>query len=231
MPPDDTTVVLGGGTRVVLEALDFALRLRQDMAVLGWDLTAPGTIDKVATRHPHIALVCADSPHFDGIKACADIKRLEAPARVIVVGPEGDQTTLLSAVKAGADGYLSVADSIENLIGAVHQVRQGQSRIPPLMLGALLRGLIEMHREDDAALERFASLSQRERGVLVELVAGLDHHAIAAKLHLSPHTTRTHTQNILAKLGVHSRLEAARFVFEHDLFDRFGIETTEHEWR
>jgi DNA-binding NarL/FixJ family response regulator len=87
----------------------------------------------------------------------------------------------------------------------------------------LLRGLIELRREDDAALERFASLGNREREVLVELVAGLDHHTIATKLHLSPHTVRTHTQNILTKLGVHSRLEAARFVFEHDLFSRFGI--------
>jgi DNA-binding NarL/FixJ family response regulator len=231
MPLAATTIVLGGGIPVAVEALDFALRRRPGIDVLGHDLTLAGTIDKVATCRPHVALLCADNPHFDGIKGCVDVKALDSPARVIVVGPDEDPTTLLSAVKAGADGYVSVADGFEDLIGAVHQVRRGESRIPPLMLGTLLRGLIELRREDDAALERFASLSPREREVLVALVTGLDHHAIAVKLHLSPHTTRTHTQNILAKLGVHSRLEAARFVFEHELFDRFGIDTPNPESR
>jgi DNA-binding NarL/FixJ family response regulator len=223
MAANTTTVVLGGGMPAVLEVLDFALSRRPGVAILGWDTSVQGTVDKVAARSPDVALVCADLPDWDGIKGCTDIKRLGTPTRVIVVGSEGDQGTLISAVKAGADGYVTVADSVDDLVGALHQVHRGESRIPPLMLGSLLRGLIELRREDDAALERFASLGNREREVLVELVAGLDHHTIATKLHLSPHTVRTHTQNILTKLGVHSRLEAARFVFEHDLFSRFGI--------
>ena len=223
MGSSTTTVVLGGGMPAVLEVLDFALSRRPTVAVLGWNLSVPGTVDQVAARNPDVALVCADLPHWDGIKACADIKRLGTPTRVIVIGSEEDQATLISAVKAGADGYVTVADSVDDLVGALHQVCRGESRIPSLMLGSLLRGLIELRREDDAALERFTSLGNREREVLEELVTGLDNHAIAAKLHLSPHTVRTHTQNILAKLGVHSRLEAARFVFEHDLLSRFGI--------
>ena len=223
MASNTTTVVLGGGLPAVLEVLDFALRRRPGVAVLGWDLSVSGTVDKVAARSPDVALVCADHPHWDGIKTCAEIKRLATPTRVIVIGLEADHATLISAVKAGADGYVTVADSVDDLVDAMLQVCRGESRIPPLMLGSLLRGLIELRREDDAALERFTGLGNREREVLVELAAGLDNHAIAAKLHLSPHTVRTHTQNILTKLGVHSRLEAARFVFEHDLFSRFGI--------
>jgi DNA-binding NarL/FixJ family response regulator len=227
MAPDTATVVLGGGMPAALEVLDFALGRRPGVAVLGWDLSVPGTVEKVATRGPDVAVVCADIPHWDGIKACTEIKRLGTPTRVIVIGLEGDHATLLSAVKAGADGYVTVADSVDDLAGALHQVCRGESRIPSSMLGSLLRGLIELRREDDAALERFASLGKREREVLVGLVAGLDQRAIAARAHLSPHTVRTHTQNILTKLGVHSRLEASTFVFEHDLFSRFGIETEE----
>jgi len=209
----------------VLELLDFALCQRPGVAVLDRDLSVPGTVDKVATRRPDAAVVCADLPQWDGIGVCNDIKRLGGPTRVVVIGVEGDQDTLLSAVKAGADGYVTVADSVDDLVAALHQVCRGESRIPSTMLGSLLRGLIELRREDDAALERFASLGKREREVLVELVAGIDNQSIAAKTNLSPHTVRTHTQNILSKLGVHSRFEAATFVFEHDLFARFGIET------
>ncbi len=225
MASDTATVILGGGMPAALEVLDFALGRRPGIGVLARGLSVPATVDKVADRRPDVAVVCADLPHWDGIKACTDIKRLGARTRVIVVGAEGDQGMLLSAVKAGADGYVTVADSVDDLVGALHQVCRGESHIPSLMLGALLRGLIELRREDDAALERFASLGKREREVLVGLVAGLDHRAIAARAHLSPHTVRSHSQNILTKLGVHSRLEAAAFVFEHDLFSRCGIET------
>lgn len=223
MVADSTTVVLGGGMPAVLEVLEFALGRRQGVAVLGSDLGVQGTVDKVAARRPDVAVVCADLPHWDGIKACSEIKRLGTATRVIVLGLEGDHGTLVSAVKAGADGYVTVADSVDELVSALQQVCRGESRVPPLMLGSLLRGLIELRRQDDAAFERFAALGSREREVLVELADGLDNNAIAAKLHLSPHTVRTHTQNILTKLGVHSRLEAARFVFEHDLFSRFGV--------
>ena len=207
-----------------LEALEYALGQRQGMSVLGWHPTVDGTVEKVAAKKPDVALVCADFPDRDGITACTEIKRHCAPTRVIVIGPSGDNNVLISAVKAGADGFVTVNYSIDDLIDAVHEVSRGTSHIPPMMLGGLLRGLIEFRREDDAAFERFASLRKREREVLVGICAGLGDQAIATRLHLSPHTSRTHAQNILGKLGVHSRLEATRMVFEHDLFARFGIE-------
>ena len=204
----------------VLEVLDFALGRRSGITVLGRDLSVPGTVDKVAADSPDVA-VCADLPQWDGIKACTDIKRLDTPTRVIVVGSEGDHATLISAVKQEPTAT-SPSATVDDLVDALHPVCL---EIRNFLVDArpLIAGLDRIRREDDAAMERFASLGNREREVLVELVAGLDHHAIAARLHLSPNTVRTHSQNILNKLGVHSRLEAAKFVFEHDLFSRFGI--------
>jgi two-component system nitrate/nitrite response regulator NarL len=219
------TVALGAGLLAVVEVLDMALSRREGVRVVGWDLTVSGTVEKVRTYGPQVALVCADLPHWDGIRACADIKRLAPGTRVLVVGGEQDDSTLLSAVKAGADGFVTVGDSLDDLVDALRRVAQGESHIPPPMLGALLRGLIDFRREDDAAVERFAGLGKREREVLAGLVDGLGDAAIAAKLNLSPHTARTHTQNILTKLGVHSRLEATRMIIEHDLFARFRVET------
>jgi DNA-binding NarL/FixJ family response regulator len=218
------TVLLAAGMPTESEALAFALAQRPGLTVLESKSMAGGTVEKVASEKPNVALVSADVPERDGINMCAEIKRLCPQTRVIVLGPEGDDGVLLSAVKAGADGFVSDDDSVDDLVEALKQVRRGESHIPPTMLGGLLKGLIQFRREDDAAFERFASLGKREREVLVGMCVGLSDQAIAARLYLSPHTARTHAQNVLSKLGVHSRLEATRLVLEHDLLSRFGID-------
>ena len=97
------------------------------------------------------------------------------------------------------------------------------------MLGELLHTLIRRRREDDAALARFNRLSRREQEVLGLMVDGLDHQQIAAELIMSPHTARTHIQKVLEKLGVHSRLEAARFALDNNLLERFPVRSTVSE--
>ena len=225
MRAEEVKLLLGAGMLVELEALKFSLEGRPGVTVIGWDSSITGTVETVEAFKPDVALVCADFPNWDGIALCAEIKGNSPATRVVVVGPDGDDEVLISAVKAGADGFVTVDDSIDEVVSALYKVCRGESHIPPMMLGGLLRGLIEFRREDDSAFERFANLGKREREVLVEICAGLGDQEIAAKLHLSPHTARTHAQNILNKFGVHSRLEAARLVVEHDLITRFGIET------
>jgi DNA-binding NarL/FixJ family response regulator len=95
------------------------------------------------------------------------------------------------------------------------------------MLGTLLRDLIVSSREEDVVVDRFASLSKREREVISLVAEGLDHEAISELLYLSPNTTRTHIQNVLRKLEVHSRLEAITLVTRYHLLERFA--TTESD--
>jgi DNA-binding NarL/FixJ family response regulator len=127
------------------------------------------------------------------------------------------------SLEAGADGYAAEDVGLEGLAEAARRVQAGESVIPEGMLGMLLRSLIRRRREDDAALARFNCLSRREQEVLQLMVEGLDHQQIAAKLIVSPHTARTHIQKVLEKLGVHSRIEAARFALDHDLLERFPV--------
>jgi DNA-binding NarL/FixJ family response regulator len=87
------------------------------------------------------------------------------------------------------------------------------------MLGALLQRLIHRRRERDAALRRMAELTRREREVLALLAQGADNDGIAQRLVISPETARTHIQNVLGKLDVHSRLEAAAFVVQNGILD------------
>jgi two-component system nitrate/nitrite response regulator NarL len=87
------------------------------------------------------------------------------------------------------------------------------------MLGPLLSRLILRRREQDDALRRAGRLTRREREVLALLAEGGDNDAIAQRLVISPQTARTHIQNVLSKLGVHSRLEAAAFVIQNGILE------------
>ena len=95
--------------------------------------------------------------------------------------------------------------------------------IPPVLLGPLLTDLIERRREHENAFMRLAELSAREREVLALVARGLTTAAIGQKLVISPETARTHIQNILGKLELHSRLEAATFVIENGLLDHLTV--------
>jgi two-component system nitrate/nitrite response regulator NarL len=90
------------------------------------------------------------------------------------------------------------------------------------MLGALLARLIRRRREQDEAIRRMSRLTRREKEVLALLAGGADNDAIAQALVISPQTARTHIQNVLGKLGVHSRLEAAAFVMQNGILDELA---------
>jgi DNA-binding NarL/FixJ family response regulator len=138
---------------------------------------------------------------------------------VLVLGTDDTPELLVAAIEAGADGYVTTDAAIEDLCAALENVAAGHAMIPPEMLGSLLRTLIERRREHSAAMERYLRLSERERQVLTLLVGGLDKEDIAAELVISAHTARTHIQNVLTKLEVHSRLEAVALAAELDLTD------------
>lgn len=171
---------------------------------------------------PDVAVLDATLPG-DGIGACASIKADDLATKVLILSEAPDEGVLLAAVEAGADGYIDRESSLSELVAAVRRLHSGEACIPPGMLGVLLRRLIERRRGEDSAVDRFSRLSRREKEVFALMVQGLDNRAIAAALVVSPHTVRTHAQNVLEKLKVHSRLEAATLAMEYNLIDRFAV--------
>jgi DNA-binding NarL/FixJ family response regulator len=143
---------------------------------------------------------------------------LDPRARSAVVGPE-DDGALLEAVVAGADGYAAWTQAGAAIAAAVDRVAAGEAVIPPGMLGGLLRGLIHRRREASDVEERFRSLSEREREVLVLLCHGRDATAVAGSLQLSIQTVRSHIQRLLGKFEVRSQLQVVSLVLDHGLVD------------
>jgi DNA-binding NarL/FixJ family response regulator len=186
--------------------------------VVGDAATAHGLIAASESFAPDVVLVDHGLVHDAAI---ADTVRAVHGSRMLVLGSSAAQAELLDALESGADGYLSPLQPVSAVSEAATRVAVGETYIPPGMLGGLLRELIRRRRDDDAVLRRYSSLSRREREVLRLIAEGATAQQMARTLYLSPHTVRTHVQNVIEKLGVHSRVEAASMVLEYDLLTRF----------
>ena len=136
---------------------------------------------------------------------------------VIVLAPQVREPELLAALEAGALGYVSRAEPLHRLVYDVRGALRGEACLPRHMLAPVLRLLIDRRRAEDERSERLSRLSRREREVLDHMVHGAGNDEMAAALFLSQATVRTHVQNILGKLEVHSRLEAISFAHEAGL--------------
>jgi DNA-binding NarL/FixJ family response regulator len=212
-------VLLADEQSLFRQAVKVVLSSEDDLIVVGEAADGLQAIAEVERVRPDVALLDADLPNCDGIRATQQISLRVPECRVIVFSAQEDEQVLVQALEAGASGYLSKGSPLADLIEATRAVHRGDALIPPRMLGALLQRLIHRRRERDDALKRMAKLTRREREVLALLAQGADNDGIAQRLVISPETARTHIQNVLGKLGVHSRLEAAAFVTQNGILD------------
>ncbi|MEU3747930.1 MULTISPECIES: response regulator transcription factor [Streptomyces] len=147
-------------------------------------------------------------PVVDGISLVAGVRRAQPAVRTVVLAEKDDPRRAALALQAGASGWVAKDCSLQRLLAVVRGVLRDETHLPPALLTGVLRELTEArkHRTDSERLVE--SLTPREREVLRCMVAGLGRKAVAERLFLSPHTVRTHMQNVLGKLGVHSTLAA-----------------------
>ena len=175
---------------------------------------AQGLADAISSlerTRPDVALIDADASSGPVAWAISRMKETAPRCKVIVLASEERAGPIVDALQAGASGYLTRDASIEELVRATRSVHEGEVVVPPDMTSELLVTLLSQRGYRDEAQARLELLTRREREVLGLLAQGADKDMIAHQLVISPETARTHVQNILAKLEVHSRLEAAAF--------------------
>lgn len=133
---------------------------------------------------------------------------------VLMVGAGDDAISMIASVEAGALGYADIEAPFEHLVDAIKSVLDGVPVIPPLLLGSLLRHVVERQRGLRRARERLDVLSVRERQVFELTARGCDRQAVAKELFISPGTVRTHVQNAFRKLNLHSLAELVALAAE-----------------
>ncbi|MDF4251144.1 LuxR C-terminal-related transcriptional regulator [Streptomyces sp. WMMB303] len=135
--------------------------------------------------------------------------RADYPAvRTVVLAERDDPRHAAAALQAGAGGWVAKDCSLSRLLQVIRGVLKDETHLPPALLTGVLRELTASRKHRTESERLVESLTPREREVLRCMVAGLGRKAVAERLYLSPHTVRTHMQNVLGKLGVHSTLQA-----------------------
>ena len=189
---------------VFCEGLSTVLGLEPDLEVAGTRGTVREAVEAVRTVQPDVVLLDVHLPDGSGIDAAAAIKRERPQTQVVILTSDEDETVLRAAIQAGVTGYLSKHEASSQVIESVRSAARGEALIAPYMLARLLQG---MHQPGEA-VSTATPLTPKELLVLQELAQGHDNDRVARTLRMSPNTVRTHVQNILAKLHVHSKLEA-----------------------
>ncbi|MFJ9108913.1 LuxR C-terminal-related transcriptional regulator [Streptomyces sp. NPDC102283] len=144
----------------------------------------------------------------DGISLVAGVSSGRPAVRSVVLAEKDDPRVAARALQAGASGWVAKDCSLQRLLAVIRGVLRDETHLPPALLTGVLRELTAARKHRTESERLVDSLTPREREVLRCMVAGLGRKAVAERLFLSPHTVRTHMQNVLGKLGVHSTLAA-----------------------
>ena len=142
--------------------------------------------------------------------AVAEIREAGREPLIVVLGDDDDVESAVEAARARVTGWLPRSAVVEDLVEVVRIVGEGGGSYPPRHLGPVLRALWADTERSTSTTDRVASLTERERHVLQQLVEGLAAREIAEQADLSINTVRTHIGRLFRKLGVHHRLEAVR---------------------
>jgi len=193
--------------RAFAEALAKRLAAEADFRVVG--IVSSGSAVEGATElfGPDVVILDMGIDDVSAYDLTSRLAKRRPPTQVVGVFAGDDSAAATDAIRAGATAVVTKAGSVSDLVQAVMAVMADGAWLPPHLLRGVLQELSPVRPLNQYG-ERLARLTQREREVLDRMVAGDDRAAIARYLYLSINTVRTHTKNILAKLEVHSSLEA-----------------------
>jgi DNA-binding NarL/FixJ family response regulator len=158
-------------------------------------------------------------PDGEGIELIKDLREVNPNFTALVLTASLDRAEHARAVESGAAGILHKSAGVDEILDATRRLGEGETLLSQEELIALLRLAGQSREEEREARASIEQITLREREVLQALGEGLSNKEIAAKLHVSVDTERTHMMNILNKLGVHSRLQALLFAARHGLIE------------
>ncbi|MGW1819758.1 response regulator [Streptomyces sp. NPDC002125] len=203
-------VLLVDDHQVVRRGLRTFLEVQDDIEVVGEASDGAEGVARTEELRPDVVLMDIKMPGTDGIEALRRLRELENPAKVLIVTSFTEQRTVVPALRAGASGYVYKDVDPDALAGAIRSVHAGHVLLQPEVADALLA-----QEDTGGGTGRGSTLTEREREVLGLIADGRSNREIARALVLSEKTVKTHVSNILMKLDVADRTQAALWAVRH----------------
>jgi DNA-binding NarL/FixJ family response regulator len=181
----------------------------QGVNVVGEAENGESAIRLTSDLAPDVVIMDLNMPGVGGVETTRRLSSLAPLSRVVVLTISADDDDVMNAVMAGACGYLLKDSSIQELIAGIRAASEGESLISPQIAAKVLQRLRAQSKDVDAAKTIRAELSDRELQVLKLIANGKDNAQIARELFISPKTVKNHISNILMKLQIENRIQAA----------------------
>ncbi len=173
--------------------------------VVGEAGTAEEAMSRIPPTRPDVAVLDVRLPDGDGVSVCRDVRSRHPEIQCLMLTSFSDDEALFQAIMAGASGYLLKQIKGPDIVDAIVRVAAGQSLLDPAVTARVLERLRTPPEED----ERLASLTGQERKVLALIAEGLTNRQIGERIHLAEKTVKNYVSNLLTKLGMERRTQAA----------------------
>jgi DNA-binding NarL/FixJ family response regulator len=214
-------VVAADDQRVVREGLALLLSLLPGVEVVGTAADGNEALALVAQLRPDVVLMDLRMPGLDGVAATRRLRAEHQAVKVIVLTTYADDQSVVGALQAGADGYLTKDAGGDEIRQALERVLDGQAVIDPavqrLLVDAVVAGAPQAPREQAAETALPDGLTPREAEVLGLIAAGLSNAEIAARLVVSEATVKSHINHLLPKIGARDRAQAVTYAYQRGL--------------
>jgi len=207
----DDDALVRAGLRIILSSAE-------DLEVVGEVDDGAGAVAAVRQHRPDVVLMDIRMAEMDGITATAALRRLDAPPQVIVLTTFQADQQVMSALRAGASGFLVKDTPPADIIDAVRLVASGDAIISPSVTRTLLShlGNAPAAERQRSAAQRLATLTDRERQVAAAVGSGASNAEVATSLFMSEATVKAHVSRLLTKLDVANRVQIAILVHDAD---------------
>ena len=195
----DDHEVVRRGVRDLLEAED-------DLTVVGEAGTAEEAVGRIPATSPHVAVLDVRLPDGDGIEVCRDVRSRHPEIACIMLTSYADDEAVYAAIMAGASGYVLKQVRGNELVDGIRRVARGESLLDPVVTTRILERI--RHSEAD---DELAGLTDQERRILELIADGLTNRQIGEQMFLAEKTVKNYVSNLLSKLGMSRRTEAAAY--------------------
>jgi two-component system response regulator NreC len=210
-----TTIVLADDHHVVRQGLRTLLESEPDFRVIGEAGDGLEAVQLVERLQPDVLVLDLMMPSLNGLEVTRQVGQRSPQTRVVILSMHSSEAYVMEALRHGAAGYVIKASSAADLIKAVREVTAGRHYLSPPLSEHAIEAYIQ--RAKEATLDKYETLTTREREVLHLAAEGHSNREIAERLSISPYTAMTHRANLMRKLDLHSQTDLVRYALQRGI--------------